>query len=66
MIWDVWVAIFDLSELDFLVFRWCVLSETYDLGFVVSFLDFSELGFLAFHRCVLSETYDLGWLICYF
>jgi hypothetical protein len=60
MIWDVWVAIFDFSELGFLAFHRCVRSENYDLGFVVSFLDFSELGFLVPHRCLLSETSSLG------
>jgi len=32
MIWIVWIAIFDFSELDFIAFRRDVLTETYDLG----------------------------------
>ena len=60
MIRDGWIATFDFSELDFLAFHRCVLSENYDLGFVVCFLEFSELGFLVPHRCLLSETYSLG------
>jgi hypothetical protein len=60
MIWDEWFAIFDFSELDFLAFHRCVLSENYDLGCVVCFLDFSELGFLVSHRRLLSETSSLG------
>ena len=37
MFWGVWVAIFDFSELDFLVFHRYVLSEIYDLGWVVCY-----------------------------
>ena len=55
MIWDGSFAIFDFSELDFLAYHMCVLSENYDLGGVVCFLDFSELGFLVSHRCLLSS-----------
>jgi hypothetical protein len=60
MIWNEWFAIFDFSELDLLAFDRCLLSENYDLGFVVCFLDFSELGFLVPHWCLLSETNSLG------